>query len=1071
MATLVSPGVSVSVVDESNYVPAPGGTVPLVVFATAQDKTSGTGTGIAAGTTADAAGNVYLITSQRDLTATFGNPLFYQDSAGTPLHGYEINEFGLMAAFSVLGISNRCYCVRADIDLAQLEGTSSRPLGAPDTGTYWLDTSADSLWGIFEWNQSTGLFTNKVPTVITSTDDLTGGVPSASVGSVGSYAIVATNVNNPLYYKGTDGAWVLVGSTAWQQIVPAIQSDASPTTTPADAFTINGTLVTLTGTTATSAASDINSATISGISAGVVNNRLEIYVTDASSSDGSTLDGAAFIANSVNTPLTDLGITVGTYAAADLAQAAHTSVPEWKSTDTSPRPTGSVWVKTTTPNSGADLEVSVYNATSSSWTVIDAPLYENDQTANQQLDNANGGENIASGALYTQFDVSEDDTATYKLFERSSVGDTTITGTLTTATITAADQFTLSESAPGSTAMSTPVTVTTTGTTLASLASDISAAGLTYVSASIASSGALVITHSQGGVIIAADTSGTPLADAGINTTIEQVRAGNNSDLIISNWVALTYTAGVGAPSTDPVNNINWYDSSTDVDIMIHDGTNWRGYQNVTNDARGFDLSNTDPAGVIVSASEPTTQSDATALVVGDLWLDSGDLENWPVLYRYQSVNGENTWVQIDNTDQTTENGVIFADARYMGDTTTDVVTGTVTDVANLLTSDVVDIDRPDPTLYPRGVLLFNTRRSGGTVKQFRADYFSRTNFSDTSVYPTLPTEKDAWVSVSGNKNDGSPYMRRKAQRAVIVEALQAAMDNNEIIREEQREFNLIAAPGYPELIDNMVVLNNDRKGTGFVVGDAPMRLAANATDIQNWAQNAAGATMGEDGLTVNDEYTAIYYPAGSTNDLSGNAIVVPPSHMALRTIIRSDEVSYPWLAPAGTRRGIIDNADGLGYIDTESGEFVTTSIREGIRDTMYENSLNPLTFIVGSGLMVYGQRTRASSATALDRVNVARLVAYLRKQLDELAKPFVFEPNDKITRDEIKQLVEQTMNDLIAKRAIFDYLVVCDESNNTPTRIDRNELYVDVAIEPVKAAEFIYIPIRLQNTGEISGL
>jgi phage tail sheath protein FI len=98
-------------------------------------------------------------------------------------------------------------------------------------------------------------------------------------------------------------------------------------------------------------------------------------------------------------------------------------------------------------------------------------------------------------------------------------------------------------------------------------------------------------------------------------------------------------------------------------------------------------------------------------------------------------------------------------------------------------------------------------------------------------------------------------------------------------------------------------------------------------------------------------------------------------------------------------------------------------------------------------------------------------LVIYLRSQLNRLAKPYIFEPNDKITRDEIKQQVESVMLELVGQRALYDYLVVCDESNNTPTRIDRNELYVDIAIEPVKAVEFIYIPIRLKNTGEIAAL
>ena len=212
-----------------------------------------------------------------------------------------------------------------------------------------------------------------------------------------------------------------------------------------------------------------------------------------------------------------------------------------------------------------------------------------------------------------------------------------------------------------------------------------------------------------------------------------------------------------------------------------------------------------------------------------------------------------------------------------------------------------------------------------------------------------------------------------------------------------------------------------------------------------------------------------MFYPAGQTNDLSGNTIVVPSSHMALRMISRSDDQSFPWLAPAGSRRGLVDNATAIGYINSATGEFIGDNIRESLRDTLYQQKVNPITFFNGVGIMNYGNKTRASTPSSLDRINVARLVAYLRKTMQETALGFVFEPNDKITRDELKEQVEQLMNDLVAKRGIYDYLVVCDDTNNTPTRIDRNELYVDIAIEPVKAAEFIFIPIRLKNTGEIS--
>jgi phage tail sheath protein FI len=192
---------------------------------------------------------------------------------------------------------------------------------------------------------------------------------------------------------------------------------------------------------------------------------------------------------------------------------------------------------------------------------------------------------------------------------------------------------------------------------------------------------------------------------------------------------------------------------------------------------------------------------------------------------------------------------------------------------------------------------------------------------------------------------------------------------------------------------------------------------------------------------------------------------------MMVRTILRSDAVSYPWLAPAGTRRGVVDNAEAIGYIESTTGEFVQTAVGQGIRDILYENNINPITFIPGIGITNFGNKTRQGLTTALDRINVARLIVFLRGRLEEIGKQYLFEPNDQITRNEISNTINSLMIDLIAKRAIYDYLVVCDLSNNTPARIDRNELYVDIAIEPVKAVEFIYIPLRIKNTGEISGV
>jgi hypothetical protein len=541
---------------------------------------------------------------------------------------------------------------------------------------------------------------------------------------------------------------------------------------------------------------------------------------------------------------------------------------------------------------------------------------------------------------------------------------------------------------------------------------------------------------------------------------------------MLSNWVEFTYTSNDGAPVVNPANNTNWFYSVVDqVDIMVQKNGAWVGYRQTAYDDTGHPSASgsntTDPNGPIIAATAPTTQSDGTALSYGDLWIDTSDLEVYPIIYRWQAVSGVDQWVLLDTTDQVSQNGVLFADARWATNGNTSVTDDPIPTIKALLSSSYLDLDAPVATLYPQGMLLFNTRRSGYNVKQFRVNYFNATSFPDES----LPSETNAWVSVSGNDTKGVAYMGRNAQRAMVVQSLRAAIDTNTSIRDEDNYFNLMACPNYPELQPNMVVLNNDRGETGYIIGDTPLGLADSATDIQAWANNDAGASStGEAGLVTRNTYLGLFYPSGLTNDLSGNQVVVPASHMMLRTFLRNDTVAYPWLAPAGTRRGNIDNALNIGYLDRTTGEFQPIKTRIGIRDVLYTNQINPMVFFTGVGLLNYGNKNSYNSQSALDRINVARLVNYVRRQLTLAARPFVFEPNDALTRSEIAGVVQTLMVDLVAKRGIYDYLVVCDESNNTPARIDRNELWVDVAIEPVKAVEFIYIPVRVLNTGEIQG-
>jgi hypothetical protein len=673
--------------------------------------------------------------------------------------------------------------------------------------------------------------------------------------------------------------------------------------------------------------------------------------------------------------------------------------------------------------------------------------------------------------LYVRYDTAEDGTFTTEIYERLASGATVVTGSVSFYEWAGAQNpdFTISVSEPGSDTFTTPETVAWATTGPGSSAADMNALVTAFnnliatpnVVASVVG-GKIVFTHTAGGTIILVDGTDTPLTKYGFSSALTLVEDGNNSDLILSNWQSATYTASTTEPSVDPADGTYWYFSDVDdVDIMVHDGTNWVGYHTLSLDARNLVLTATDPAGPIVSASEPEFQADGvTAVVGGDLWIDTSDIANYPVIKRFQS--GE--WVTIDNADATSEDGILFADARWDTDGTTDVITGDLPLITDLVDSSWLDPDAPDPALYPRGTLLWNTRRSGYNVKQYTTDYLTTDNFVGATN-----TEVNTWRTVSGLKLDGSPYMGSAAVRNMIVQAMKAGVDASLDVRNEVTTVNLLAAPGYPELISNLVKVNTDRKDTCFVVGDSPMTLQASSLALTNWASNAnLAADNGLDGLVSTSEYLGVYYPSGLSNDLDGNAVVVPSSHMALRTIIRSDNVSYPWIAPAGVRRGKVDNATSIGYIDSATGEFQSIGVGEGLRDVLYTNNVNPISILPGSGITVYGQKTRAGIASSLDRINVARLTANLRWVLTLLSRPFIFEPNDKLTRDEFKNEIEKYLNELVAKRGIFDYLVVCDDTNNTPSRIDRNELWADVAIEPVKAAEFIYVPIRLKNTGEI---
>ena len=1083
--SLVSPGVQVPVVDETQYTTAPLGTVPFILVATAQDKVNQSNT-LAPYTTANNAGQLWLETSQRSLVNDFGAPIF-QNVQGTPVNASELNEYGLMTAYSTLGVSDSTYIMRAPIDLNTLEGSLVAPVGTPASGTVWFDTAASS-WGLFDFNSADFGFSGIVPTnasgnaklyVITSLSNTVnnaayystlGGYnqPSPNLGKPGDYAVVPVNSANPVWYLSPlTNTWVLVGSASWQSSVPAvIGSAANPVLAVTANLVVNGSNIVLTSTAGlANVVATINAAAVAGVGAAAVNGHLAL------TANSSAVNSAVVIGATSNASiLSELGLTANTYYAASFQASPYTNVPQWNTTDAAPAPTNSVWLNTSDVQGGANISLQVYNAITGVWSAQAVPVANNDAAINFQLDPINGGVNIAAGSYYLNTGAFAP-WATSVILERVA-GPTEILGFNPSGNCAANSTLIINTAVPGEPTFNGNVTVTVaSGGVAANIITAINSASIPGISAGFTGNGLVYIENVTGATFYLYDGLHTPLANVGMYPATTVPFAST-----VSNWKTPSPAQVVSAtaPTSDPANAAIWfYDDPTQADILINTGRAWASYATVSTDARGWNLTLTDPAGPIVSASVPTMQSDGTALVSGDLWINTSDFASLPNIWRYNASAG---WTQINTEDHTSVNGIVFADARWSAYGNVDPGAGVLTPISTLVTINagsspnpaaVLDSDAPSYALFPRGTLLFNTRRSGMNVKQFRDNYLT----ADAGQDGATDTFTSTWVTISGNNEAGVAYQGSAAQRNVVVESLISAVTNSAQLLDSFYNFNLISCPGYPEVLPTLVTLNENRGETAFIVADSPLTLVPNANTLNVWANNLNGATTdGVDGLVTNYDYAAVYYPAGLTTDLSGNSIVVPASYMALPTIILSDAISYPWFAPAGETRGVVTNVSSIGYVDETTGNYYTNSISQPLRDVLYPAFVNPISNFTSGGIELYGQKTRSGTSTELSRINVARLVIYLRIALQNIGRQYVFEQNDPTTRSAIAYQIGEFLKTLQTLRAISDYAVVCNLTNNSPATIDANELYVDVAVAPITSAEFIYIPVTLVGQGVLSG-
>jgi hypothetical protein len=278
-----------------------------------------------------------------------------------------------------------------------------------------------------------------------------------------------------------------------------------------------------------------------------------------------------------------------------------------------------------------------------------------------------------------------------------------------------------------------------------------------------------------------------------------------------------------------------------------------------------------------------------------------------------------------------------------------------------------------------------------------------------------------------------------------------------------------------PELIDVNIFIDSNKSTTvktymlnlcesrkdAVTVADVPKSLVLNnrgneATDLRDWRIGTLGNPSPFSDFNVNSSYIALYGNWLNIYD-KWNSVYrwIPASGQVAGVYANTDDVAEAWFAPAGLNRAILNNVRKLAWNPVQ-----------GERDILYKNGINPIVSFSGQGKVVYGQKNMLDKNSAFNRINVRRLFIILAKAISTALKFFLFEPNDSFTRLQIINLIDPFLRDVVARRGIFDYLIVCDGRNNTPERIDRNELWCDIYIKPTRAAEFIVLNLIATKTG-----
>lgn len=348
-------------------------------------------------------------------------------------------------------------------------------------------------------------------------------------------------------------------------------------------------------------------------------------------------------------------------------------------------------------------------------------------------------------------------------------------------------------------------------------------------------------------------------------------------------------------------------------------------------------------------------------------------------------------------------------------------------------------------------------------IDQWNSGSVVATEFTPNEAEGLLLTAAGDFDNTLEFRNGTSLGANDAARRAEIVQQLQAAINNpDNLVRSERFDFNLVVCPGYWETTDELLRLAQDMEGEVFVIGDTPFnRPPTGPNGIVDWSADNK----------VFSNLVAYYYPHGLSSNTDGATIMTSAAASALRVYALNDEEGELWFAPAGPNRGVANHLTAIGYVSGTLGTattFVQNDIDQGTRDTLFGIDINYFSNLFDRGIIVLSQNTTQSASTALDRVNVSRLVAFIRRELRRRLFDFLFEPNDTLTRQNVKAATDSFLNELVGRRGLFDFATQVDENNNPPSVVDRSELVVDIALKPTRAVEFILVDLRIVRTDAV---